>query len=330
MVRTVKSRHHEDEEEDDDEEFISRTSDGSSQKEGKRNDQKSSVHRSKHSETEQRRRSKINERFQILRNLIPENDQKRDKASFLLEVIQYVQFLQEKLQMYEGTYQGWSSEPTKLIPWRGNCGVDSFIDQSQLVKNGSIDEDTIVLNPALLTNAQNLVESELSESAVYKETENGAATEAVSLNIPLQPNLFDTVSIQPQGPFPDAERLALQSRPHPWNGSSFLTECAVPSFTPSELKMDGEEASISNAYSKGLLNNLTHALGSSGVDLSQASISVQLDVRKGTRNEVTSTAFGTKDPESISSGNQAMPHCGAGCSGEDCDRGHKRLRTEHS
>lgn len=42
--------------------------------------------RSKHSATEQRRRSKINDRFQMLRDLVPHSDQKRDKASFLLEV----------------------------------------------------------------------------------------------------------------------------------------------------------------------------------------------------------------------------------------------------
>nr|GMD56887.1 transcription factor BIM2-like isoform X3 [Ipomoea batatas] len=54
--------------------------------EGKSGDRKANAVRSKHSETEQRRRSKINERFQILRDLIPENDNKRDKASFLLEV----------------------------------------------------------------------------------------------------------------------------------------------------------------------------------------------------------------------------------------------------
>ncbi|WVY93031.1 hypothetical protein V8G54_032119 [Vigna mungo] len=70
------------------------------------------THRSKHSETKQRRRSKINER-----DLIPQNDQKRDKASFLLEVIEYIQFLQDKLQIYEKSYEGWSQEPTKLIPW---------------------------------------------------------------------------------------------------------------------------------------------------------------------------------------------------------------------
>lgn len=37
-----------------------------------------------------------------------------------MQVIEYIQFLQEKLHMYEGTYQGWSQEPTKLMPWVNN------------------------------------------------------------------------------------------------------------------------------------------------------------------------------------------------------------------
>lgn len=119
MMKTVKS--HQEDDEIEDEEFTSTTpcvvTSHSAQLEGKLNNQKANASRSKHSETEQRRRSKINERFQILRDLIPENDQKRDKASFLLEVIQYIQFLQEKIQMYEGAYQGWSSESFKLMPW---------------------------------------------------------------------------------------------------------------------------------------------------------------------------------------------------------------------
>jgi len=83
-------------------------------------------------------------RFQVLREIIPHSDQKRDKASFLLEVsqdtflvylgyasgtmishfaswnfgqvIEYIQFLQEKVNRYEG-YPGWNSEPPKLAPW---------------------------------------------------------------------------------------------------------------------------------------------------------------------------------------------------------------------
>lgn len=80
----------------------------------------------------------------MLRGLIPHSDQKRDKASFLLEVyfllipfifypccillvyncfetfflqvVEYIQFLQEKVQKYEGSYQEWNHEMAKLVP----------------------------------------------------------------------------------------------------------------------------------------------------------------------------------------------------------------------
>lgn len=119
MARSAKG--HQDEFDDDDEEELLTANNTSSLNKVKVDEQsrgkRVNPHRSKHSETEQRRRSKINERFQVLRDLIPQNDQKRDKASFLLEVIEYIQFLQEKLQIYEHSYEGWSQEPTKLVPW---------------------------------------------------------------------------------------------------------------------------------------------------------------------------------------------------------------------
>lgn len=34
-----------------------------------------------------------------------------------MQVIEYIQFLQEKVHKYEGPYQGWNNEQTKLIPW---------------------------------------------------------------------------------------------------------------------------------------------------------------------------------------------------------------------
>lgn len=33
-----------------------------------------------------------------------------------LQVIEYIQFLQEKVQKYEGSYVGWNQEPAKLMP----------------------------------------------------------------------------------------------------------------------------------------------------------------------------------------------------------------------
>ncbi|KAJ7545678.1 hypothetical protein O6H91_08G005600 [Diphasiastrum complanatum] len=56
-------------------------------------------------------------RFQMLRNLVPHSDQKRDKASFLLEVIDYVQMLQEKVQKFEGVEQGRHQERLKCMVW---------------------------------------------------------------------------------------------------------------------------------------------------------------------------------------------------------------------
>ncbi|XP_076885175.1 transcription factor BIM2-like [Bidens hawaiensis] len=299
MVRSVKSHHHHlEEEEEDEDDFISRATDASSHKDGRKSGQKASSHRLKHSETEQRRRSKINERFQILRDLIPENDQKRDRASFLLEVIQYIQFLQEKLQVYEGTYQGWSPELSKSMPWRG---TDTFADQSQPIKNGSVDEDNIVFTHAMLTDPNNLVEPDMSGPDAFKTTDHAGVS--------LQQNAYEPEPIHtPQGSFPDIDLLTSQSSQQTWNG--------VQNGTPSVL----EESSISNAYSKGLLNNLTHALGSCGVDLSQASISVQLDIKKA-----TSTSFGIMDH---GYSYEAMTQCGARTGDDVGIQEHKRLRTE--
>lgn len=296
MVRTSKS--HQEDDDFDDEEFASSTPENSSQKvkvEGKSNDQKVNALRSKHSETEQRRRSKINERFQILRDIIPENDQKRDKASFLLEVIQYIQFLQERIQMYEETYQGWNQEPSKLIPWRSNSGlVENFVDQPLLIRNGSGHEDNIIVSPTLLSNAQTAMESELNGASICTPTDHPqrSGDEENSSNLLVQPNLFHVVSTQPpQGSFPDPEHLATHSPSEYWQGKLSASECAVRSYKTSQREQfypDSGEASISNVYSQGLLNTLKHALQSSGVDLSQVNISVQLDVGKRT-NEGTAT-----------------------------------------
>lgn len=39
------------------------------------------------------------------------------RINVCMQVIEYVQYLQEKVQKHEGSYQGWSPEPTKLMPW---------------------------------------------------------------------------------------------------------------------------------------------------------------------------------------------------------------------
>nr|XP_023912222.1 transcription factor BIM2-like [Quercus suber]POF10637.1 transcription factor bim2 [Quercus suber] len=303
--------------------------------------QRSTAHRSKHSQTEQRRRSKINERFQILRNLIPQNDQKRDKASFLLEVIEYVQFLQEKLNTYEGDYRGWNPEPKKLIPWRNHRGpAESFMDHSQVIRNGFGLENNVD-PPAILSNAQNSTESELATEVVYKVLDHltGSTTPPVPLNVQTKPNMFDIVC---RGGMPtetlqesisDAENLPSQPQPQWWHARPYATECAVPTNllnVREELAVDSGSDSISSAYSQGILNSLTGALQSSGVDLSQASISVQVNVGKRSNSGPISVASNSKDHEKQSMDDQVMVHTGVGSCSNESELAHKRLRTEES
>ncbi|KAJ0238130.1 Myc-type [Hirschfeldia incana] len=114
MIKSAKGSSQEDDLNEDDEELVSNKGNNTSTSQCQRvdlrvtldgkghgNEQKPNTPRSKHSATEQRRRSKINDRFQSLRQLIPNSDQKRDKASFLLEVIEYIHFLQEKVDKHE-------------------------------------------------------------------------------------------------------------------------------------------------------------------------------------------------------------------------------------
>ncbi|KAI8541773.1 hypothetical protein RHMOL_Rhmol08G0088400 [Rhododendron molle] len=393
MVRSLKS-HHEEEEEDEDEEFVSRTTDATShiaKADGKGTGQKGNAPRSKHSETEQRRRCKINERhvryslffccaifvdwlislmsrFQMLKDLLPQNDQKRDKASLLLEVhhppllliyvydsvdfpiyfilkmnwrmviymqvIEYVQFLQEKLQLYEGPYQGWTQVPSKLMPWKSNSvPVESFMDPSQLMRNGSGQEDNTVVMPAMLSNARNSAESDLGEADAYDGLNHPpmASNQATPSQIPLQSGVLEDMHTQShQTSVSSSGQLASQSQSQFWQVRQSTTENAVPSNAlgeQEELKVGSAEASFSNAYSQGLLNTLTQALQSLGVDLSQASISVQLDVGKRANTGPTTT-FGEKDPQNHSPGNQLRAVHGLGSSYDDSGQAHKRLRTE--
>ncbi|XP_022771851.1 transcription factor BIM2-like isoform X2 [Durio zibethinus] len=304
--------------------------------EGKGSEQKTKTNRSKHSETEQRRRSKINERFQTLRGLIPQNDQKRDKASFLLE---YIQFLQEKLQMYEGSYQGWSQEPTKLIPWRNHHGLaESFVDHSQVMKNGSSCENDVVI-PSMLANTQNSIESDLGNAAVFKALDHPPGSATIMVNMQTQSNTFATHG---SGSIPtnsfhesasDSENLVNRPQFQPWQSRECLTENAVPNNSVNEgedLTIRGESVGLSSAYSQGVLNSLTQALQSSGVDMSQVSISVQIDVGKQGDSGGTSMASSSKEKEIQYTSNQLMSQTGVHNYTEESDQAYKRHRTRKS
>ncbi|XP_044491992.1 transcription factor BIM2-like isoform X3 [Mangifera indica] len=270
-------------------------------KDGKNNDKASAI-RSKHSVTEQRRRSKINERFQILRGLIPHSDQKRDTASFLLEVIDHVQFLQEKVQKYEGTYQDWSSEPTKLMQWRNSHWlVQSFAGQPH-AKNGS-DPGSIFprkfddsVNPTMLTSSQNPLESDPSRDVACKiDQQSELANKGISLPTSLQGNI------------PSAIRndIMLVHPLHRSVSDAQSNECPTAGdiVNQEELTVEGGTISISSVYSQGLLNSLTQALENAGLDLSQANISVQINLGKRSDRKLMSGTSIEKDPENNLSGN---------------------------
>ncbi|TKY54988.1 Transcription factor BIM1 [Spatholobus suberectus] len=309
---------------------------------GKSTDQKPNTPRSKHSATEQRRRSKINDRFQMLRELIPHSDQKRDKASFLLEVIEYIHFLQEKVHKYEGSFQGWSNEPEKLMPWRNNDKpAESF--QPRGTDNGSspsptllfaskVDEKNITISPTIPGSTQN-VESGLSTATTSKTMDHQAGIMNKAFPIPISSQLNFFTPTQISGPGGVVSQLTHRSASDAENTKyQPSVECQTMAATNEKLKekeltIEGGAISISSVYSKGLLHTLTHALQSSGVDLSQASISVQIELGKqaNMRPTVPVSMCGGKDGE-VPSNNQKMMRSRVSSSGKS-DQAVKKLKT---
>lgn len=290
-MKSGKSHHEEEDEAFDDFGSKKDAIPSTNTKDGKNSD-KASATRSKHSVTEQRRRSKINERFQILRELIPNSDQKRDTASFLWEVIEYVQYLQEKMQKYEG-YQGWSSEPAKLMPWRNShWRVQSLVGNPQTEKNDSVpgstfpgrfDENNVTILPPMHTNPQIPVDSDLSRDVSCKlmDQQPELANKGMVMPMPLHANMG--VPIQGDGVFSHPLQRPVSD--------ANISECAINGDATShqeDLTIEGGTINISSVYSQGLLNTLTQALESAGVDLTQATVSVQVDLGKRANRGLTS------------------------------------------
>nr|CAD1817896.1 unnamed protein product [Ananas comosus var. bracteatus] len=261
--------------------------------------------RSKHSAMEQRRRCKINDRFQTLRDLIPHSDQKRDKATFLLEVIEYVKFLQEKVQKYE-SYPEWNQDNVKLTPWSNNrVPADGISDLSHATRvgpipgftfSGKLVDNSMSPTPAMLSNSQNVMESDLTA---------------------------DNVASQPQS----------QSQ---WQRSSCAADCTITSDMAAdqeELMIDEGTISVSSLYSQNLFAALTHAMESSGIDLSQATVSVQVNLGKRAscgRPTSGTTLSNTKDHIDAPPANQAMEDFPMATGGEEPEEPSKRHKVDNS
>lgn len=321
---------HHGEEEEDEFDFGSNrdaTPSSNSTKDGKKIDKANAI-RSKHSVTEQRRRSKINERFQMLRNLIPNTDQKRDTASFLSEVIQYVQYLQETVQKYEESYQPWSSEPAKLMPWRNShWRAQSFPANPQALKNGTdsgptysgrFDENLLTITSSMQANQQNPLESHPGGDVSGKtmDQENELVNRAIGTSMPLQASM--------PAPFQNDSAFS-DSLPTPASGECLSTANAL---NDQGFMIEGGTISISNVYSQGLLNSLTQALQTAGLDLSQANISVQINLGKQQANKEMalgpSVAKDTENPPPA--GDQFMEEFRATNNDEELDQAQKTLK----
>ncbi|KAK1631654.1 hypothetical protein QYE76_005969 [Lolium multiflorum] len=274
---------------------------------GSGTDQRPNTPKSKHSATEQRRRSKINDRFQILRDLLPHTDQKRDKATFLLEVIEYIRFLQEKEQKYEASFPEWNEENAKLLPWsnmyfrsswknaqsKGQIAGDALPDPSQFITNGSSPEFNIT--GKLDDNHTTVASAAASGAPDQAEIDHIASVSCRSADTPTNILNNATPQSQPQ-----------------WADASGVDDCGVNSdmLNNQQLTIDEGTISVSSQYSQELLNTLTHALQSSGVDLSQANISVQINLGKRAVKRPTTAGQSSSFQElpGLGPGNEMMGH----------------------
>ncbi|XBH70587.1 hypothetical protein VPH35_098220 [Triticum aestivum] len=269
---------------------------------GSGTDQLPNTPKSKHSATEQRRRSKINDRFQILRDLLPHTDQKRDKATFLLEVIEYIRFLQEKAQKYEASFPEWNQENAKLLPWsnmyfrsswknaqsKGQIAEDASPDPSQFIRNGASPGFNIT---GKLDDNHTAAISGAPDQA---ETDHMASVSCRSADTPT--NIMNNVSPQ--------------SQPQ-WADPSGVDDCAVNSdvLNNQQLMIDEGTISVSSQYSQELLNTLTHALQSSGIDLSQANISVQINLgKRAVKRPIAGQSSNFKEHTDLGPTNNMMGH----------------------
>ncbi|XP_010521479.1 PREDICTED: transcription factor BIM2-like [Tarenaya hassleriana] len=268
--------------------------------------------RSKHSVTEQRRRSKINERFQILRELIPHSDQKRDTASFLVEVC-YVGLDDGK---WESPSRGSLDFCSRLVPvlisWfeqrNSHWRVQGFADHPNNGSgpgtpfHGKFEENNNMMT-ATTPAIQNPVESEHDRDVSFRPTDRQPELDNKGLSL--------SMSVAPIPQLSHSHGGA-QSIESPARGSD------LPCQQPEDPVIEGGTINISSVYSHELLTSLTQALEKAGVDLSHARLSVQIDLGKRSDQGVASA---NKDPESDNEGAKDP-----GCCEEESDHSYKRMK----
>uniref|UniRef100_A0ACD5ZML7 Uncharacterized protein n=1 Tax=Avena sativa TaxID=4498 RepID=A0ACD5ZML7_AVESA len=229
-------------------------------------DQEPNSPRSKHSATEHRRRTKINDRLDLLRELLPNCNQKRDKASFLLEVIEYIRHLQEKCQKYESAVPDKNHVDAKSMPW------DKVYYRSRWM------------------NAQNI--SQVQGGGLSANTEDISKEQYSSKGITVAAaSLFSTQSVRETTTTTSSSHNITENSMHsnqpPWLSMSTMNQnCDTSKRMLSKHETQShhdDDQNLSSAYSQGLLHKLKEALQKSGVDPSQANISVEINMDRRAR-----------------------------------------------
>ncbi|KAL0463721.1 UNVERIFIED_CONTAM: Transcription factor BIM1, partial [Sesamum latifolium] len=244
--------------------------------------------------------------FQKLREIIPNSDQKRDKASFLLERSCHI------ADGFIDHTRGANAEPAQAS-----------------VFATKFDENKAGVSSSLPINGQNLVDSDIATATTFKERSQQPelTSKAAPVHLPIPPNIFSfgrtSIAASPVSP----KQASDTDNRITWPPSQIQQNASC---TADGNKMkDGEPTiesgtiNISSVYSQGLLNTLTQALQSSGVDLSQACISVQIDLGKRATNIPHSSTSAAKDDDVP----PAMPRSVAASTGEEFSHALKRLRT---
>uniref|UniRef100_A0A0D3F9Z1 BHLH domain-containing protein n=1 Tax=Oryza barthii TaxID=65489 RepID=A0A0D3F9Z1_9ORYZ len=213
--------------------------------------------------------------LEILRELLPHTDQKRDKASFLSEVIEYIRFLQEKVQKYEEADPERNHEDSKSMPW-------AKVYYRSCWRNTK--------------NTSQVQGEDLSPSTQDMNNEQYGPKHISAA----QPALFNTQSVtstttssshMATGTPQNLEKNSTPSNQPPWLSMSTMRQESEPgNKMPNKHEkqtLHDENHSISSAYSQGLFNRLTEALKKSGLDPSQANIAVEINLAKRARDNTS-------------------------------------------
>uniref|UniRef100_A0A0E0GCK5 Uncharacterized protein n=1 Tax=Oryza nivara TaxID=4536 RepID=A0A0E0GCK5_ORYNI len=202
-------------------------------------------------------------------------------------VIEYIRFLQEKVQKYEEADPERNHEDSKSMPW-------AKVYYRSCWRNTK--------------NTSQVQGEDLSPSTQDMNNEQYGPKHISAA----QPALFNTQSVtstttssshMATGTPQNLEKNSTPSNQPPWLSMSTMRQESEPgNKMPNKHEkqtLHDENHSISSAYSQGLFNRLTEALKKSGLDPSQANIAVEINLAKRARDNTSDNSKINEDEEPI-------------------------------